>query len=143
MPNSQICVDASLAIKLVSPEPGRDQVLVLWEGWLKEGAILVAPYLFCYEVTSVLWRKAVRGIWTHEEARAAVEAALDLGVRLMDAPGLSLQAFDIAARFRRPAAYDAHYLALAEVLGCNFWTADRKLYNAVQEQLSYVHCLET
>jgi len=39
---------------------------------------------------------------------------------------------DLAARFSLPAIYDAHYLALAERLGSEFWTADRRLGQAAQ-----------
>jgi len=47
----------------------------------------------------------------------------------------------LATHFNRPTAYDAHYLALAEMLGCEFWTADRRLYNAVKEELPWVKWL--
>ncbi len=38
-------------------------------------------------------------------------------------------------------SYDAHYLALAEHLGCEFWTADKRLHNAVHEKLPWVRGL--
>jgi hypothetical protein len=40
-----------------------------------------------------------------------------------------------------PAAYDAHYLALAERVGAEFWTTDRRLANKVREALPWVHLL--
>jgi predicted nucleic acid-binding protein len=47
----------------------------------------------------------------------------------------------LATQFNRPTAYDAQYLAVAERLGCDFWTADERLYNAVNTQLAWVHWL--
>ena len=38
-----------------------------------------------------------------------------------------------------PATYDAHYLALAEWLGGEFWTADGPLARTVQPVLPWVH----
>ena len=32
---------------------------------------------------------------------------------------------------RQGAVYDSHYLALAETLGCDLWTADERFYRAV------------
>jgi predicted nucleic acid-binding protein len=40
------------------------------------------------------------------------------------------QAFDWTLRLRRVAAYDSFYLALAQRLGCELWTFDRRLANA-------------
>ena len=47
----------------------------------------------------------------------------------------------LATRFNRPAAYDAHYLALAEMMNCEFWTADRRLFNVVKDELPWVRWL--
>ncbi len=141
MPISPVCVDANVVVKLVSPEEDRPLALALWELWLRSDMTPVAPYLLLFEVTSALWRKSLRGLLTVAEARQAVEVVLGLGVQLMNPPDLSLHAFDLAARFNPPAAYDAHYLALAESLGCEFWTADERLYNAVQTGFSTIRWL--
>jgi len=47
----------------------------------------------------------------------------------------------MATRLNLPAAYDAYYLALAEMLGCEFWTADKKLCNTVKDSLPWVKFL--
>ena len=47
----------------------------------------------------------------------------------------------MAKRFNRPQAYDSHYLALAEMLGLELWTADERLYNAVKDALPWVKWL--
>jgi len=60
-----------------------------------------------------------------------LKAALSLPLRLHGDVSLHRWAVDLAERFSLPAAYDAHYLALAEWLGGEFWTADRRLAQAV------------
>lgn len=37
--------------------------------------------------------------------------------------------------------YDAHYLALAQRLSIELWTADKRLYNAVKSSLGWVKLL--
>jgi len=41
-----------------------------------------------------------------------------------------------------PATYDAHYLALAERLEAELWTADRRLYAAVQAAMPQVNLVK-
>ena len=67
--------------------------------------------------------------------------ALALDIHYLDPPGLSLRAFEMAACFKQPAAYDAHYLALADHLSCPFWTADERLYNGVQADFPHARWL--
>lgn len=56
---------------------------------------------------------------------------------------LHQQALKIATTYRLPATYDAHYLALAERLNIELWTADRRLFNAVHSSLIWVKMLES
>ena len=141
MPRSPVCVDANIVVTIVAPEVQRPLALSLWRSWLKQDREIVAPRLLVYEVTSALWRKVRRDFLTMEEARRAVQAALGMGMTILDPPGLSEQAFELAARFQRLAAYDAHYLALADHLGCPFWTADERLYNAIRTDFPHVRWL--
>ncbi len=64
---------------------------------------------------------------------------MNLGLRFSGDAELHRQALKIAQRYNLPATYDAHYLALAERLGIEFWTADRRLFNAVRSSLSWVN----
>jgi predicted nucleic acid-binding protein len=59
----------------------------------------------------------------------------------MQPTGLYQRAWELARHFDRPAAYDAHYLALAEMEGCPLWTADGRLFNAVRHELDWVNWL--
>ena len=70
--------------------------------------------------------------------RLALQAALSLPLHLHQDAGLHRRALDLAERFDLPAAYDGHYLALAERLDAEFWTADRRLAQAVQEEMPWV-----
>lgn len=52
---------------------------------------------------------------------------------------MSLAALVWSRRLRRGNAYDSAYLALAEALGAELWTADRRLTNAAGQP--WIHYL--
>jgi len=139
--NSLVCVDASILIKLVVEEEQSDRASALWDSWVDDGVEIVAPTLFSYEVTATLRKKVHRRLLTLAEGKEAFAAALAVGMTLMAPSGLHERAWELAARFNRPTAYDSHYLALAEMLGCEFWTADQRLFNAVRDELGWVRWL--
>lgn len=133
-----VCVDASFSLKLVLPEPDSPKVRRLWERWVEEDRPIVAPWLWIYEVTSVLRNRVHRGLLTPSEGDAALQALQAQGVRLLHPTTLQTTAWRLAERFHRPTAYDSFYLALAQELGCDLWTADKRLYHAVAGTLPYV-----
>lgn len=141
MPRSSVCVDANVVVALVTAERFSHAALALWQELTRKDWQPVAPLLLRYEVTSTLRRKIVRGAMSSEDAGQALQEALTLDIHYLDPPGLSEQAFELAARFQRPAAYDAHYLTLADHLDCPFWTADKRLYNAVRADFPYIRWL--
>lgn len=136
--NSTVCVDASLALKLVLGEADSPQAIALWRHWIDENITVAAPPLLAYEVTSVLRTKVYRGLLAPETGDGAFREIHAQGIRYVTPENLHIRAWELAKRLHRPAAYDTHYLALAEILRCEFWTADKRLSNAVKEQLSWV-----
>lgn len=56
-------------------------------------------------------------------------------------PELPLRALEIAAQFNLKWIYDAFYVALADIVGCEMWTADATLYRTVHPAFSKIHLL--
>jgi predicted nucleic acid-binding protein len=139
--NSQVCVDANLTLKLVLVEKDSPQAQHLWDTWIDAGIEIIAPPLLAFEGTSVICNRMHRGLVPPEEAELMFKAFHLLGVRLLYPAGLDQKAWELAKRFNRSQAYDSYYLALAEILGLELWTADGRLYNAVKHRLSWVKWL--
>lgn len=138
MPNSWVCVDANMVVKLVVEEVYSPEARALWRGWIQTGLDIAAPPLLRYEVTSVLRKHVVRNLRTTAESRQALEQALAFEINYLEPPNFHQRAFELAERLNRPATYDSHYLALAEYLGCEFWTADERLVNAAHDTFPWV-----
>ncbi len=67
------------------------------------------------------------------EVRNLISVFYDSGIDLRPTQHLHERAIDLAVELNQRLAYDCHYLALAETLDCDFWTADRPFYQASQE----------
>ena len=142
MPRSLV-VDASFTLRMILPGPRRDAFRSQMELWLQEEYTLHAPTLWVYEMTSALCKAAYFDLLTAEEAERSLSVLQDLAIELVppDAQGLqNRRAFMWTRRLNRAAAYDSFYLALAEGLQCELWTADRRLCNAVD--LPWVRSVE-
>jgi predicted nucleic acid-binding protein len=134
---SAICVDTSLVVRLYAV-PREQQIRDLWATWQREGQQLVAPALLRYEVTNSLFRYQRAGTLSADAVRNALHSALALPIRFYGGRPLHMEALDRASRHTLPAAYDAHYLALAERFGIEFWTTDQRLFNTVSASLPWV-----
>jgi len=143
MPGSPVCLDASFLVRLLLSEKTAPQTDVLWEAWHREGRRLVAPTLLYYEVTNALRRYAAIGWLSSADVEALLDIALRLDIELVGDSALHRRALQLAEILSLPAAYDAHYLALAERLGAEFWTADIHLVEAVQNSLPWVHSVRS
>ena len=138
---SWVCLDSGVALKLVLNEEDSLQAKKLWQVLVRKNYQPAAPQLFSFEITSVLRKNVYRGVITPEYGLSALQKLIRLDIRLMTPENIHIEAWQLAERFNRPTAYDAHYLALAEQLDCEFWTADKRLYNAVHEKLPWVRLL--
>lgn len=136
--NGLVVVDASLVVKWLLPEVLSDKAYALARSWAGQGTQPVAPYLMPVEVANALHRRVVRKEVTVEAATRLLESMLASGIELREPPRLHSRALELAKRLRQDAAYDAHYLALAEALHCELWTADERFYRAVSGQHTQV-----
>lgn len=138
---SRVCVDINIALKLLLPEVDSAKAQALWAHWLETGTEVVALPLFLVEGTSVLCTHVHRGLITPDESQLLLRALQAQQVQLFSPQDLHERALSLALRFGQPQAYDAHYLALAEILPCEFWTADARLYRRVGDTLPWVRWL--
>jgi predicted nucleic acid-binding protein len=128
--SSTVCVDASLVVRRVTSQS--DPFHAQWDLWEQKNSRLVAPSLLYYEVTNGLYRYEKAGILPLEAVNKALEAALALPIELFGDAELHRQAKNQAKKYKLPASYEAHYLALAERLDIDLWTADARLFNTLQ-----------
>jgi predicted nucleic acid-binding protein len=131
---SLVCVDASLGLKLVLPEKDSRRAHELWEQWVRQDRVILAPPLFLYEGASVIRGHVYRGLLTAERGDFAFQSYKAQGVSLISPSELHERAWAVAKRLNQPKVYDSYYLALAEIVDGEFWTADERLYNSTRAQ---------
>lgn len=141
----KVVVDASIAIKWVIREDDSNTAEALLTYWIKHGVVMTAPFLLASEVINILYRNTKNGKMPLDEAKRSLEAVIfpsfTFDLDYIREPKFFVRAMEFAGRFKLPATYDAHYLALAEREQCEFWTADARLYHAVREQLAWVRLM--
>jgi predicted nucleic acid-binding protein len=136
--NSSVCVDASLIIRTLIPGRFSDEAETLLATWLHENIQLRAPSLLAFEVTSALRRLVAAEAITPTRGDEAHAEFLRIPIRLSSRRAIFPLAWRFAKQLNRPRAYDTAYLALARITNSPFWTADERLYNAVNGSLSWV-----
>jgi predicted nucleic acid-binding protein len=90
------------------------------------------------KAASVIRNHVYRRLISTEAGRAAFDAFLAQEITLLHPDSLDKRIWELAEQYNRPTAYDTSYLALAESAGCELWTADGRLYNAVCDALPWV-----
>ena len=123
-----VVVDASLAFKWLIEEVDSDKADSLAEVWNDRGFQMVAPYFMCAEVTNILLQRTKRGETSLDEGLRLIEKLLSSGIKMHHSLDIHRRALELASQLGQGAAYDCHYLALAESLDCEMWTADVRFY---------------
>ncbi len=125
-------IDASFALWLLLPGPYQEECQSLVTRWQMKKRQLCAPTLWIYEITSALSKGVYLGQIDRSEGQQALTLAQQLGVQIFPPDGLQTKlAFDWTMKLQRASAYDSFYLALAQTLRGELWTADKRLTNAV------------
>jgi predicted nucleic acid-binding protein len=133
-------VDANIAIKTALDMT--DDLEQFWKRVDEEQITPCAPRLWMSETTSAIRFLLSQKELTPDEAEEALRTMHGLRVEIINEDEeLSLRALELAGKLGQSKAYDAFYLALAEKLVSEFWTADERLFNSCRKdlKLSWVH----
>ena len=96
-----------------------------------------------FEVANALHRRVLRDELNIGDSIRMIARLLVLASRLElhQPPDLHVRALQLASQLKQSAAYDAHYLALPESVGCELWTADERFYRAASSSIDNVRWL--
>jgi predicted nucleic acid-binding protein len=131
-------MDANLVLNWLLPDERSETADAAQQELAAQGYELVAPPLLYVEVASVLRNAVHFGRLSVGEGEAAFERFRSFGIESVNHGELHIQAWSIARDFKMTKAYDAQYLALAEILGCDVWTMDERLVNATQGRFTHL-----
>jgi predicted nucleic acid-binding protein len=137
-----VVVDANILVAFgLADEPLHTQAKQILSAWQTTGEHLAAPRLFRSEITAVVRKVVYQQRMTPEQGRTMLAQLLIYPLEFHEDDMLLKEAYEFAVRFNRPRAYDTQYMALAERLNCEFWTADERLVNGTQEQFGHIRWL--
>ena len=119
-----VVIDASVALKWVLDEPGKEAADALLE------EELIAPSLWLLEAANALWRRTQRGEINDEEAKERLTELYNAPVTTTTIEDDLLAAADLANGLGHP-VYDCLYLAMAIRENTYVVTADSRFHAAV------------
>ena len=129
---TSLVIDAGFAYKLIVPGQHQAAFTNKMTEWAEGGVKLYAPSLWAYELTSAFNKAVYFKALTPSQGQEALKLALLLNVQIVMPDEQQIwQAYAWTQKLKRVAAYDSFYLALAEKFAAQFWTTDKRLYNAV------------
>jgi len=129
-------VDANLAVNTALNFS--ENLERFWDRINQEQITPCAPCLWMSETTSALRVYLAQKQITVKEAEQALRTIYALKVEIIDEDEmLCLRALELAGMLAQSKAHDAVYLATAEKMDTEFWTADQRLSNRCRRDLGW------
>jgi predicted nucleic acid-binding protein len=137
---SYLVIDANIAVKSILSMT--ESLNAFWEKVDQKNLTPCAPRLWLSETASAIRALVFQKAISANDAEEVLRTIYGLRIEIIDEDEeLSLRALEWAGKLSQSKAYDAFYIALAEKLVADFWTADERLYNQCRKnlKLSWVH----
>jgi len=140
-PPAPLVLDANLCLYVLAPLPQHDQAVELLATLMQYERPWYAPALWRVEVISGLRKMEAAGMWDNDMVQEATVRFWEWPVQIVaEERSLLEAALRWSRRVGQRVIYDSVYLALADHLDAEFWTADRRLYqHAQQAGATFVH----
>lgn len=123
------CFDASFILTWLIPERRTPPLQQRWLAFSSQDEIL-APHLLLAECTSVLREYVYRGRLSQSSAQQLIKALCQMPIMFIHRPDIFTRGLQIAAELGWQKAYDALYIAIAELEHGELLTLDRGMYQA-------------
>jgi predicted nucleic acid-binding protein len=136
-----VVVDSNIFIGTIIRDESTPKARALLKMWIENDFQLSAPALFRYEIMAVMRKHIYRGSLLTQQANEAIQFVFEHDIRFYLDQTLLQRGLELANQFNLPTAYDSQYLAVAEYLGCEFWTGDKGLIKLVTPKLTWVKYL--
>lgn len=140
-----VVIDAKVAVAACYPLPYSQAAEQGFLAWRRAAVSIYSPSLWWYEATSAV-RKLIASHQISEEDGTDLLGSLDkLGILSVEAgPLLARASLEWAQRLGHHAAYDAAYLACAEMLEAPLFSGDKRLLRRAGDLgLDWVRAIET
>jgi predicted nucleic acid-binding protein len=127
-----ICVDASLVLAFLLPEEEfTDRATSLFARWRETAEIMIAPALLSFEVLSSIRLAVYSSRIDADTGDESFAAFRQMPIETRNPEGLWDRCWSIGKAINMPRLYDASYLALGDIEGCDVWSADRRFVRFV------------
>ena len=136
-----VVADASLAFKWIVTEHDSELADALAESWSVTDVQIAAPQVLLAEVANAVHRRIADKELSVEGGVLAFERILRFDIQVVDTSRLWVRALELASQLDQGAVYDSHYLALAESLECELWTADTRFHRAARGRYPSIRLL--
>ena len=136
-----VVIDANIAVKWLVREHDSGIAEALASEWMRDSVRAVAPYVLLAETANTLHQRVKRDLLTIHAAAGLLEALRSTGIEFRHSMALYQRALAIADQLGQGAVYDSVYLALAESLNCDLWTADARFQCAARGHYTNVKLL--
>ncbi|NMB54128.1 MAG: type II toxin-antitoxin system VapC family toxin [Leptolinea sp.] len=121
-------LDAYIPVSMVVNSPLSQAASNLWKDLTLSGTQIVVPCLWIYEVTSLLRQLVSRRVISARVGESSLSLLLESNIHFREEDAtLALNALRWADRLGYAQAGGCFYVALADQLGAEFWSADRRL----------------
>jgi predicted nucleic acid-binding protein len=140
-PAQRVVVDSSFVIRVLN-RPSASKYGSIWRRWEADDTAVYAPTLLAYEVTNAFWQYENSGQLSPDAVMDSIDRLSALQIEYVSIAAMHKLAIEFVRRYRESKAYDSHFLAVADLLACDLWTSDKKLYNRVGRALSWVRLVD-
>ena len=136
-----VVVDANIAVKWLIREHDSNTASALANQWSRDSVRVTAPYTLLGETSNTLHQRVRRDRLEVSAATALIRRLRSTGIEFHHAFAFYPRAIELARLLDQGAVYDSIYLALAESLDCELWTADERFQRAAHGRYPRVRLL--